>query len=233
MAAKPPRRTRERILSLSLRMFNEIGEPNVTTSAIADEMNISPGNLYYHFRNKDDIVNALFEDFEREIDRLLDAASGRASVEDAWLLLHLLFETIWKHRFIYRDLNDLLSRNRRLEAYFQKLLARKTAAARNLCTSLAQRGELVATPQEIDTLATNMVVIATYWLSFEYIRNARRFSDSAYQSEAIARGAYQVLALTGAYLTGTSRQLLQKLAGEYLEGERAAGLPAAPRAARN
>ena len=227
MATKPPRRTRERILALSLRLFNENGEPNVTTSAIADEMNISPGNLYYHFRNKDDIVNALFEDFEREIDHLLDAASGQnASVEDAWFLLHLLFETIWKHRFLYRDLNDLLSRNRRLENYFKQLLSRKTAAARALCTSLAHRGELAATPQEIDTLATNMVVIATYWLSFEYVSNARRFSDRAYQGEAIARGAYQVLALTGAYLTGTSRQLLQKLASEYLKSEPTAGRPA-------
>ncbi len=217
MVKKPPRRTRERILALSLRMFNEIGEPNVTTSAIADEMNISPGNLYYHFRNKDDIVNALFEDFEREVDQLLDAASSqRATVEDAWLLLHLLFETIWKHRFFYRDLNDLLSRNRRLENFFKQLLSRKTAAARQLCTALANRGELSATRSEIDTLATNMVVVATYWLSFEYVTNARRFSDPAFQNDAIARGAFQVLSLTGAYLTGPSRELLQGLATRYL-----------------
>ncbi len=85
MARKTPKRTRERILDLSLRLFNEHGEPNVTTSAIADGMGISPGNLYYHFRNKDDIVNALFDDFEREIDHVLEAASGQdASVEDAW-----------------------------------------------------------------------------------------------------------------------------------------------------
>ena len=217
MEKKTPRRTRERILSLSLRMFNEMGEPNVTTSAIADEMNISPGNLYYHVRNKEDIVNALFEDFEREIDRVLDAANGRdASVEDAWFLLHLLFETIWKHRFLYRDLNDLLSRSRRLESYFKQLLERKTRAARALCEALAARGELMASPREIEALATNMVVVATYWMSFEYVSNARRFSDSSYQGSAIARGAYQVLSLTGAYLTGPSRQLGQKLADQYL-----------------
>ena len=217
MEKKTPRRTRERILALSLRMFNEVGEPNVTTSAIADEMNISPGNLYYHFRNKEDIVNALFEDFEREIDRVLDVANGRdASVEDAWFLLHLLFETIWKHRFLYRDLNDLLSRNRRLESYFKQLLERKTRAARTMCEALAERGELMASPREIEALATNMVVVATYWMSFEYVSNARRFSDSSYQGGAIARGAYQVLSLTGAYLTGPSRQLWQKLADQYL-----------------
>jgi len=217
MEKKTPRRTRERILSLSLQMFNEMGEPNVTTSAIADEMNISPGNLYYYFRNKEDIVNALFEDFEREIDRVLDAAGSRkASLEEAWFLLHLLFETIWKHRFLYRDLNDLLSRNRRLESYFNQLLERKTAAAHALCTALAERGELVASTRELDALAVNMVVVTTYWMSFEYVSNARRFSDTAYQGEAIARGAYQVLSLTGAYLSGPSRQLWQKLADEYL-----------------
>jgi AcrR family transcriptional regulator len=146
MQRKPPRRTRERILELALRLFNEHGEPNVTTTAIADEMNISPGNLYYHFRNKDDIVNALFEQYERDIDALL-ALPGRrreADVEDAWLFLHLLFETIWRHRFVYRDLSDLLTRNRRIETRFKGILDHKTRAARSLCDGLAATGQLQA-----------------------------------------------------------------------------------------
>jgi AcrR family transcriptional regulator len=199
MPKKPPRRTRQRILDLALRMFNEVGEPNVTTSAIADELNISPGNLYYHFRNKDDILNALLEDFEREIDHVLEAAQERdPTVEDAWLVLHRLFETIWKHRFIYRDLNDLLSRSRRLETHFKRLLGRKTKTARALCSGLAHRGVLAASEREIETLATNMVVVATYWLSFEYVSNPRRVADAADQGAVMARGAYQVLALAAA-----------------------------------
>ena len=217
MQRKPPRRTRERILALSLRLFNDLGEPNVTTSAIADEMNISPGNLYYHFRNKDDIVDALFEQFEREIDPLLDGPLRReVHFEDAWLFLHLLFESIWRYRFIYRDLNDLLSRNRRLEMHFRAIVDRKTAAARVLCQSLAASGSLSGAGREIESLATNMVVVATYWLSYSYVMDPRRFNEPEVVGAAVQRGCYQVMALTAPYLTGESRTLFEHLAAEYL-----------------
>ena len=219
MQRKPPRRTRERILDLALRLFNDLGEPNVTTSAIADEMNISPGNLYYHFRNKDDIIDALFEQFEREIDPLLDAPARQRALtfEDAWLFLHLLFESIWRYRFVYRDLNDLLSRNRKLELHFRTILERKARAAHTLCTALAGTQQLHADEREIEALSTNMVVVATYWLSFEYVSNARRFSDPLYQSAAIARGAYQVLAMIAPHLPEDGRLLFTRLANEYLK----------------
>jgi AcrR family transcriptional regulator len=216
--ATVPRRTRERILDLSLRLFNDIGEPNVTTSAISDEMNISPGNLYYHFRNKDDITNAIFEDFEKEMDSLLSAPSKREiHFEDAWFFLHLLFEQIWKYRFVYRDINDLLSRNRKLEVHFKEIVDKKKNAALLLCKSLVQTGAMRASHREMESLSTNMVVVTTHWLSFEYIRNARRFSDPGYQSAALARGAYQVLSLVAPYLEQEPRALFEKLATEYIK----------------
>jgi AcrR family transcriptional regulator len=89
------RQTRERILETSLAMFNAQGEPNVTTNHIADELGISPGNLYYHFRSKDDIVEHLFARYEAQVGDALLLPDGRApTLEDIWLQLHLVFESL-------------------------------------------------------------------------------------------------------------------------------------------
>ena len=214
MERKPKRRTRERILEAGLRLFNDFGEPNVTTTVIADELNISPGNLYYHFHSKDEIVNALFAEFERELEETLAAPSRRApNVEDMWLFLHLLFEAIWRYRFLYRDLDDLLSRNRLLETHFKQILAHKVQTAGKLCEGLVATGEMTASAGEIQALATNMAVIATYWLPFEYARDPRRREDGS----GLGRGVYQVMSMMAPFLKGASRQLLEQLSKEYVE----------------
>jgi AcrR family transcriptional regulator len=216
MQRKAPRRTRERILELSLRLFNEFGEPNITTTVIAEEMNISPGNLYYHFRNKDDIVNSIFVQFEGEIERLLAVPADRQpNLEDVWLYLHLMFELVWRYRFFYRDLSDLMSRNRKLELQFKQILAHKIKVARKLCDGLRKDGALEASDLEISALSTNMVVVATYWLSYEYVCNPRKYTEQKAMADALARGCYQVLSLIGPYLRGPTHLLFEKLAEEY------------------
>ncbi len=213
MDNKPKRRTRERILEASLRLFNDFGEPNVTTTVIAYDLNISPGNLYYHFHNKDEIVEAIFSVFEREIEKILAAPTHRqADVDDVWLFLHLLFESIWKYRFFYRDLNDLLTRNRTLEIHFKRILTHKALTAAALCEGLVSAGAMHASASELNALSTNMAAIATYWLSFEYARDPR----GKMEEERIGRGVYQVMAMISPFLIGEARSLLEKLSVEYL-----------------
>ena len=213
MEGKPKRRTRERILETSLRLFNALGEPNVTTTAIADELNISPGNLYYHFHSKDEIIEAIFAVFEREVSALLTIPSDRpVDVEDAWFFLHLLFEQIGRYRFFYRDLDDLLTRNRTLETHFRQLIDLKERAGLRLAQKLAVSGALRATTGELTTLSTGLALVTTYWLPFAYARNPRQ---TRHEND-IGRGVHQAMSLFAPFLVGDARRLLERLSAAYI-----------------
>jgi len=220
-AGRPPldgnavrtQRTRERILAVSLELFNARGEAHVTTGMIADELEISPGNLYYHFRNKDQIVERLFDRFEERISIAPPGAGSDAgAIEDLWLYLHLMFEAIWDYRFLYRNLDDIVGRNRRLREHFNRIVEAKIAAVEGLCRSLARTGLLTATPSEIRALALNVLVVATYWLNFQAVRGAGGGDpgDSG-------NGAFQVMSLVAPYLAGEARRHFERLGREYLQ----------------
>jgi AcrR family transcriptional regulator len=215
MAKKAPRRTAERILEVTLELFNRFGEPNVSTTLISAELGISPGNLYYHYPAKDELINALFDRYEKALTELLNAADGVRDVEDAWFFLHTLFELIWQYRFLYRDLNDLLSKNRRLETHFQWVLKNKTRALRALLDGMCRGGAMHIDAREAEPTATSMVVVLTYWLSYEYVRDPRRALEPESAQAALLRGAHHVLNLLVPYLEPGQRTHLLGLAGAY------------------
>ena len=218
MTKKAPRRTAERILEVTLDLFNRFGEPNVSTTLISAEMNISPGNLYYHYPAKEELVNSLFERYERSLSALLAAADNVRDVEDAWFFLHTLFELIWQHRFLYRDLNDLLSRNRKLETQFQSVLKNKARAIRAMLDGMNRNGSANIDAGEAEPMATSMVVVVTYWLSFEYVRDPRHALEPESAQAALLRGAHHVLHLLVPYLRADQRAHLLGLAGAYRAG---------------
>ena len=215
MAKKAPRRTAQRILEVTLDLFNRFGEPNVSTTLISAELSISPGNLYYHYPAKEELINALFDRYERGLSELLNASDGVRDVEDAWFFMHSLFERIWEYRFLYRDLNDLLSNNRHLETHFQSVLKHKTRAIRALLDGMAQSGALQIDHREAETTATNMVVVLTYWLSFEYVRDPRHALEADSAQMALLRGAQHVLNVLLPYLEPGQRQHLLSLVSAY------------------
>ncbi|EHR73264.1 transcriptional regulator [Burkholderiales bacterium JOSHI_001] len=212
---KKPRRTAERILEVTLDLFNRFGEPNVSTTLISAELGISPGNLYYHYPAKDELINTLFDRYERALNELLAAADNVRNVEDAWLFFHMLFELIWQYRFLYRDLNDLLSKNRRLETHFQFVLKNKARAVAAVLGGLSRAQAVRIGATESETMASAMVVVLTYWLSYEYVRDPRKALEPESAGAALSRGAYHVLSLLMPYLDEAGRLHLMRLAGAY------------------
>jgi AcrR family transcriptional regulator len=207
------RRTRERILETSLALFNARGEPNVTTNHIADELEISPGNLYYHFRNKDDIIEQLFAQYEERIDRALVTPEGRLpELEDIWLQLHLVYECIWDFRFLYRDLVDILSRNRKLRMHFARILKRAADSATDVMRGLVQAGIMRASAAEVEATANNILLLATFWLNFSSVRGQ---TD---EQQAIRQGIRQVMMLLAPFLRDAELLHLNNLSQAYVQG---------------
>jgi len=194
-------------------LFNRFGEPSVTASAIAADIGISHGNLHYHYASKEKIVEDLFSEFRHEIVHTLAAPENRpVHAEDVWLFLHLTFEIIFKYRFLYRDLNELLSRHRIIETQFQDILFRQRQTALALLKGLAATGALRAGPADCEALAESMVMIATYWLSYQFVLNPRRQPDS----RTLTHGIVSALSLANPYLAPDARALFEHLSRQYL-----------------
>lgn len=212
---KAPRRTAERILLASLELFNRFGVPNVSTTMIAADLGISPGNLYYHYPAKEELINGLFKRYESSLGELLPASRGVRDVEDAWFFMHSLFELVWQYRFLYRDLNDLLSNNRLLETQFKGVLQHKTQAMQQLLSGLSGAGAMHIDRREVAAAANNMVVVVTYWLSFEYVQNPRQALETGNAQQALLRGAQHALQVLAPFLESRQRQHLLSLSEAY------------------
>jgi AcrR family transcriptional regulator len=207
------RNTRELILETSLGLFNEFGEPNVTTNHIADEADISPGNLYYHFRSKNDIVLELFKRFLVRFQPLIDIPEDvLLQPEDLWIQLHLSFELKSEYRFIYRNMADLTARVPDLERALRGLLQRERKAAWNSLTGLEQAGALQIETYEKQLLADSILLNLTYWIPFAELTEPGRLDDTQAQVVAIAR----VLQLVTPWLRQPQQDQFRTLALAYL-----------------
>lgn len=203
-------KTKDRILFKSLELFNELGEPNVTTLLISDELDISPGNLYYHFKSKSDILTNLFNWYEQEINNLLEVPDTLMDIEDQWFFLHLIFEKIAKYRFLYQDVVHVLKRHDNIQLRFNRIISKKRKASLKILQSLKDQGNFNANDSEIEALCENIVLTATFWLNYAII------SQKDLDEDVLARGVYQVISLVAPYLDQEQRQLLDELKQAYL-----------------
>jgi hypothetical protein len=125
--------------------------------------------------------------------------------------LHLVFECMWDYRFLYRDLVDILSRNRKLKTHFARILDRAATSAGEVLRGLTAAGVMRATPDEIRATAENVLLVATFWINFNIVRNGRGESDQ----DDLTHGIYQVMLLIAPFLRDAERAHLNTLARAY------------------
>jgi AcrR family transcriptional regulator len=158
---------RERILDVALQLFNDAGTSPVSTNHIAAGAGISPGNLYYHFRNKEQIVQTLFERLFEAYERVFVLPELRApSLADLRRLVRVNFDLLWEYRFAYRELAALLRRDEVLRARWLEVRRRGYIGFRYLIAAFVTAG-VIAVPADdavIDRLADLCWLISEFWL---------------------------------------------------------------------
>ena len=185
----PRSKTKDKILYTALALLNNEGEANISSVDIAAVMEISPGNLYYHYKGKDVIIEELFADFEGELRQVLSAPITKPlNIEDNWIFLYIIFEEIYDFRFFFFNLTALLERIPTLRPKFTRLLSLMQRTFMGVFEKLESSGHLNFRDGEIQILAERLTAHFTYWLPYRQLRGANGSTKSL-----IHEGVYTAL----------------------------------------
>ena len=206
-------KTYDRIVEESLTLFNEHGERSITTNHIAAHLGISPGNLYYHFRNKEEIVYRIFLLYRGFINERLAVPRDREmNVTDLVNYLETAFEAMWRFRFMFYDLPGLMARNPQLQGEYHQFVNNELKAIlHGHFREFIRLGLLKMEVEDIEPLSINIWLVVKFWFAFE--QTAR---PKAPITEASGhRGVHQVLALIKPYVTPDCLPAFQQLLARH------------------
>ena len=207
------RDTRHRILVASLLLFNEHGVPRTTINDIADEIDISPGNLHYHFRRKEDIVDALTAEFQADARKVLHPPeSDIVTLDDFWWFLHHLLELKGTYRFMLTDTEILADEYPKVARALRHFARAVNSAFELYLLGLVRNGYLNTDMAGIKSAARNVAIITLMSERFdELVESGSAADDSAM---GVARS---ILGLLQPLATADTAVELEELATHYAE----------------
>jgi AcrR family transcriptional regulator len=209
-------KTRDRILAAALELFNQQGERKVTTNHIAAHLEMSPGNLYYHFKNKQEIIYELFLNYEETVDRYLQVPSDRKlTVEDKLNYLQKVFQGLWEYRFIHRDMEHLLLAEERLHARYREFFRRCQQKTEAIYQGLNDANIININQQDLEGLALNTWIVVTSWFSFLQC-NLLSDPEESITLDMLKGGIYQIFQLERPYLSDEYRDQVQAMQEAFI-----------------
>lgn len=204
-------KTKDRILQISLQLFNERGERSVTTNHIAAELGISPGNLYYHFRNKHEIIKELMYQYQAETLEVLSLPDDRPlTTNDKINYFQVLSGQLWSYRFIHRDVYHLVESNEDFKKIYPRFAGQVMQQGQRIYQAFVDAGLMKMTASEIEALIINLWIVLTNWTNFLYMSG--HISDNNHLEEKwVWQALRQMVFLEGPYLMGESRATYEQL----------------------
>ncbi|MGR5178078.1 TetR/AcrR family transcriptional regulator [Vibrio parahaemolyticus] len=201
-------KTRDKIVYAALDLFNSDGERNVTTNHIAAHIEISPGNLYYHFRNKQEIVREIFALYSQELIERFTPIQGQQ--ESLGLLKHYLdsiFNLMWKYRFFYANLPEILQRDSRLHEEYIEVQERLQGNLVNILKAFVELKLLEIDDNELQSLVTTLHMMAVGWLSYQSAMSPK----TKITEEVIQQGMLHMINVVKPLSTSKGREQLSLL----------------------
>ena len=205
------RDTRKRILLAALDLFNKAGVAKTTTNQIADEIDISPGNLHYHFRTKSDLVFAIVDAFEVDSRAVIIPPDDEpVSIDDIWIFLHLLLERLAVYRFLFRDFETVTAEFTEVESKLRRFAVSLAGNVALHLLSLEENDVLKTTAADRLILGRSIVVQALFSERFDTLTGV-----TTKDSNSTVRAAQSVLHLLLPYLEGNNAELVRSLLDDY------------------
>ncbi|GAL12900.1 transcriptional regulator TetR family [Vibrio astriarenae] len=201
-------KTRDKIVLAALELFNEYGERTITTNHIAAHIDISPGNLYYHFRNKQEIVREIFLNYSHELlERFEPVQEQSESLVLLKQYLDSIFTLMWKYRFFYANLPDILQRDSSLHEDYIAVQAKLQANLKNIMRTFQSLGLIDVTEEEIPNFVTSLHLIASSWLAYRSAMN----SGEKITEQVVHQGMLQMIFIVKPLATAMGKEQLQML----------------------
>ena len=188
--------TKEAILSAALKLYNSKGISAVTSRHIAASLDISPGNLHYHYKHTDDIIAALCSRLVVNFDELMVRME---EVDDIVVLFEDSFELVYKYRFIFLHFVEIGMRLPAFRKTYQELMVRREKEFKILFNKLVERGVFRKDiPDEIwSALVTQIFVLGDFWLSNNELTNRLKGAAAKARYVALFQGLFYPYRILG------------------------------------
>ncbi len=164
--------TKQKILKASIQLFNTNGMANVRLQQIANEIGISPGNLAYHFRNKEAIVEAINDDLYHEASEILSTYRIFPNLMDFDNQLTKYLSFVQKYPFYFLDLLEIERHYPEIRSKRQVHISKMISQIRKRFDFNNQRGLIVDEPRAgvYDSTANAIWILITFWVPQNIVR---------------------------------------------------------------